>query len=132
MDQATANLVAGGIIGAFTALVTSQLNAWYQLRLERKKAKIARDDALSKELRSYIAEVERAMFSIQHSIEWVSWYATQDPKLISEERILQYHQEIHTTFPQLLGSLENCWKNSRKLKEQSRGRLLTWNRRKSQ
>jgi len=108
MDQATAGLIGvaiGGIISAVTALTTSQLTTRNQLRLEREKAGIGRHETLLAELRSHIAEVAREMLSVQHSMEWVCWHAKQAPNLIDTKLVTQYHKEIHTVIPQLLGSL---------------------------
>ena len=73
MGQATAGLI-GAALGATTVLVSSYLAFRYQIRLEEKKSKIARDDALLKELRTYIAEVQREMFSALHSMGWIAWH----------------------------------------------------------
>ena len=108
MDQAAAGLIGvaiGGIISAVTAITTSQLTTRNQLRVEREKAGIGRHEALLTELRSHIAEVAREMLSVQHSMEWVCWHAKQAPDLINDRLVTQYHKEIHTVIPQLLGSL---------------------------
>lgn len=108
MDQATAGLIGvgvGGIISAITAIGTSMLTTRNQLRLEKAKAELTRQDALLKDLRSSIAEVVRDMLSAYHSMEWVSWYATKGSDLINEDLISQYHKEIHMIIPRMLGSL---------------------------
>lgn len=108
MDPATAALT-GASLGAATGFLSSYLGFRYQLRLEEKKSRIARDETLLKELRSYIAEVKKEMFSALHSMAWVAWHATKElnlpPTLINHELISQYHKEIHSVVPQLLGNL---------------------------
>jgi hypothetical protein len=108
MNQATAALV-GAAIGATTVFISSYLTFRYQLRLEEQKSKIAREDALDKELRSYGAEVIREMFSALHSMAWIAWHAYKQKELgialINDELISQYHQEIHSAVPRLLGHL---------------------------
>lgn len=99
--------VVGAIIGAGTAILNSYLSSRYQLKLENEKGLIARRDALSKELRGYVAEVAREMLSAQHSMEWVCWSAKKGRHLVNEELVTQYHKEIHGTFPKLLGALAN-------------------------
>ena len=108
MNPANAAFV-GAAIGATTVFISSYLTFRYQLRLEEKKSRIAREDALDKELRSYAAEVMREMFSALHSMAWIAWHAYKQMKLdiplINDELISQYHQEIHSAVPRLLGHL---------------------------
>lgn len=108
MGQATAGLI-GAALGATTVFLSSYLAFRYQLRLEEKKSKIARHDALLKELRNYIAEVQREMFSALHSMAWVAWHGWKEQALglglINDEVTSQYHKEVHMIVPRLLGDL---------------------------
>jgi hypothetical protein len=108
VGQAMTGLI-GAALGATTALLSSYLAFRYQLRLEEKKSKIAKDDALLKELRSYIAEAQKEMFSALHSMAWVAWHGWKERALglglINDELASQYHKEVHLIVPQLLGHL---------------------------
>src|ERR1044072_4179542 len=106
MDEGTAALIGAGIGGA-TALISSFLTFQYQISIQEKKTELARQETLRKQLQNYVSKVEKGMFSALHTMAWVAWHADkkQDTgfSLINDELTAQYHKEIHSIVPRLLG-----------------------------
>lgn len=103
MDSAAAGLI-GAVIGACVVLVNSVITNRHQLALEAEKARLGKQAELSRELRSWIADVAHEMLSVQHSMEWVCWFAFRGAS-IGKDMISSYQSEIHLHFPKLLGNL---------------------------
>ena len=103
MDPTTAGLVGAAIGGGIT-LVKSAVDGWNQQKLERAKADWTRENAVASELRSHIAAVARELLSLQHSMEWLC-SATDSGGELTPEVMNNYHVEIHSAIPKLLGGL---------------------------
>ncbi len=106
MNPVTAGLL-GAIIGACAGLIGSLGTIYFQNQLEVKKAHLAQENAISHELRVEIRMAAQHMLSLQHSMEWICWFALQDENLPDKMAIAQYHREVHETIPKLLGSMAN-------------------------
>jgi hypothetical protein len=104
MDSATAGLV-GALIGAGIGFLGGQLTNLFQIRLEKQKWLRSQQDTTSKAIREQIAQVSYQMLAAQHSMEWLTWRANHSPNSLDEKMIRDYEQEIHQSFPALLGAL---------------------------
>jgi hypothetical protein len=103
MDAAMAGLI-GAAIGGGVAIVNSFATSWSQRRLEKAKAEWAHENAVRTELRAHVAAVARELLAAQHSMEWLC-SLTDDGNTLSRSDVARYHDEIHATFPKLLGAL---------------------------
>ena len=103
MDPAIAGLV-GVVIGGGLTLLKSLVDARSQKQLERAKAEWTRENAVATELRSHISAVCKDILSFQHSMEWLC-SATDGDGELTPAVIENYHAEIHTAIPKLLGAL---------------------------
>jgi hypothetical protein len=103
MDAATAGLV-GAAIGGGVALLKSVVDGWSQHRLEKAKADWARANVVGTELRAHVANAARELLAAQHSMEWLTSH-TDPGSVLTSAVVENYHTEIHSIFPKLLGAL---------------------------
>jgi hypothetical protein len=103
MDPAIAGLL-GAFIGGGLALLKPLVDGWSNRKLEREKAAWVRDNTVATEFRSHIAAVAREVLSIQHSMEWLC-SATDAGGELTPAVMANYHVEIHSATPKLLGAL---------------------------
>jgi hypothetical protein len=108
MDAATAGLlgtVIGAAIGAGVGIASAILTNRHQRELERVRSRNELSKIMKEELIAHVAKAAQAMLSAQHSMEWMCWLGLQGPGAIDEQVASRYQQEIHATFPELLGAL---------------------------
>src|SRR5262245_997229 len=103
MDSGTAGLI-GAALGGGVAILNTFVTSRGQRRLEKAKAEWAHENAVRTELRGHVATVARELLAAQHSMEWLC-SLTDEGHTLSASDVARYHDEIHTTFPRLLGAL---------------------------
>lgn len=104
MDATTAAIL-GTLIGAIAAIVSAGLTSIVASRTERRRQADAKRTADIEALRKAAASAFIEIFVIQHSMEWVTWYAKYSPDSVTEVMRGQYESEIHSAYPRLLGAL---------------------------
>jgi hypothetical protein len=115
MDEAFA-VVIGALVGAIAVFAGQLVAARTALRVEERKAELAREDTRSKaeqeahatwarELKAVVTEVSLLLYSFVHSEGWVGWHGKNDPKAVNRELLGQYQNEVHESFPRLLNTL---------------------------
>jgi hypothetical protein len=103
LDNAIAALIGAAIGGAITFLSTF-VDRWSQRSLERKKVEWTREHMVDAEFREHVTAVARELLSAQHSIEWLC-SKTGHGQPLHSKAVDDYHAEIHSAFPKLLGAL---------------------------
>ncbi len=101
--DATAALL-GALIGAVTAVVSAALTSIVALRNERLRREESKRAIDTEALRKETGIVFREFFAIQHSMEWVTWFAGHDPDAVDRRLVESYDTEIHAAYPRLLGA----------------------------
>jgi hypothetical protein len=103
MSEAETALIAAGI-AAVTTFVGAVITAVVAIRNERQRSQATKQEAFVQELRSRTADVFGQLLAMQHSMEWLTWHAQRDPASVSRLHE-QYEEEVHRTYPQLLGAM---------------------------
>lgn len=99
----TVAALLGAAAGAMAALVGSIVTNLVTVRNERLRHEKAEHAAYIAALREQAAGVFSAMFAIQHAINWVTWFAKNEPSELDEARIRAYDDEVHAAMPKCLG-----------------------------
>ncbi|MBD2168181.1 hypothetical protein H6G64_35860 [Calothrix sp. FACHB-156] len=74
-----------------------------ELKKERAKWQITREDAIIQELRIVIQQVTIKMAAAMHSMTWLTWIAKEDVSQITIEKIKLYNEEQNKLLPEILG-----------------------------
>jgi hypothetical protein len=91
-------------IAAVAAFVGTVITAFVAIHNERQRAEATERAASVQELRSRTADVFGNLLAMQHSMEWLTWHAKQDPDSIASLKN-NYETEVHRTYPELLGAM---------------------------
>jgi LPS O-antigen subunit length determinant protein (WzzB/FepE family) len=94
----------GTVITAVVAIRNERQRAQAAVDVEVRRGEASAQEAFVQELRSRTADVFGQLLAMQHSMEWLTWHAQHDPASISRLHE-QYEQEVHRTYPQLLGAM---------------------------
>lgn len=76
-----------------------------EAKLEEQKAERAWGQELAKEFRLQVAEVDRHLNAVIHSMQWLCWPAAHDPAAHWPEKFLQYHGEAHESLPKVMAAM---------------------------
>jgi hypothetical protein len=89
---------AAAVTAAVLALSGTIAASLLQARANRRQAHIG-------ELRRRTADAFAQAFVVQHAMEWITWYAKNDPEALDSEMKRQYAEDVHRAFPALLGAM---------------------------
>jgi hypothetical protein len=103
--SSTTAALLGALIGAVTALVSATITNVVALRNERARQDAAKQATYVEALRRDTAVAFTELFAIQHAINWITWFAENDPRAIDNEMIASYNSETHGAYPRLLGAM---------------------------
>jgi hypothetical protein len=101
----TTAALLGALVGAITGLVSATITNFVALRNERTRQEEARRAAYVQALREHTAIAFTELFTVQHAINWITWFAKQDPGVLDDKKIASYDDEVHRAFPKLLGTI---------------------------
>lgn len=86
------------IVAAVLALSGTIAAAVVQTRANRRATFVG-------DLRRRTGDAFAQAFVVQHAIEWVTWYANNDPDALDNRMKGEYAQEVHRAFPAFLGAM---------------------------
>lgn len=92
------------VIGAVAGIVGGTLSGYRQVRLEREKWQRGVSDAFTTELRTSVKELVTKLAAAAHSMCWLCWLAKFGANQLTQERINQYDEEMHSLLPQIMSS----------------------------
>lgn len=95
--------VFSAIIGAIAGIVAGVLSGQRQARLEREKWLRDVSDTFTTELRSSVRELTTKLAEATHSMCWLCWLASFGADRLTQNRVMQYDEEMHVLLPQIMG-----------------------------
>jgi len=104
MDNAEAALI-GAITGAIATILGATLTFVAQVRVEERRWRRSQLSARHQDIRMQASQAARHIMAVQHSMEWICWYAAKDSDAITNEVTSQYEAEIHRAMNDLVASL---------------------------
>ena len=113
MSREEAVVIAAGV-GALAALLGHWLNGLVTSRLEvrridleKTKLQFGQEAALKAEARKSMQDCITLLASAAHTMCWLTWFAKMSSARITEERVKEYDDDIHSILPQLIGQTVN-------------------------
>lgn len=94
MATTTAALL-GALVGAITGLVSATITNFVALRNEQSRQEEARRASYVQALREHTGTAFAELFVVQHAINWITWFAKNDPRVLNNEKIASYDAEVH-------------------------------------
>jgi hypothetical protein len=99
MSEVWAGLIAAGI-GFLGGLLASLA----QSRIEDQKWLRGREDEVTRDIRSAVAEVATKLASLAHSVLWFTYNASDSEQVLSREAIESYDREVHGLIAAVVGA----------------------------
>ena len=95
--------VLGALVGASAGISGALLTTWLQLRLEQRRSRQSREDAIARELSGSIQQLTTRMASSVHSMCWLTWLAATRGDRVTQANLDAYDAEQHRILPEILG-----------------------------
>jgi hypothetical protein len=103
--DATVAALVGAMLGALAGFGSSVLTNVVAVKGQKVARESDRQREKSSLLRERTAIVFSEIFAVQHSVEWITWFARHDPKAVNADMVAAFDAEVHAAYPRLLGAL---------------------------
>lgn len=100
----TSAALLGTLVGAITALASGALTNRVTLRNERSRQQEARRAAFVATLRQHTAVAFAELFALNHTANWIAWFAEHDPRAVDHQMTASFDAETNRIYPKLLGA----------------------------
>jgi hypothetical protein len=103
--NATVAALLGSLVGALAALAGAVVSSVVALKNERRSEESKAHTAYVDALRERSGAAFTQLFVIVQAIEWIAWYAVNDPTAINDQRIKSYEDTVNRGYEALLGAM---------------------------
>ena len=97
-------MLLGALIGGGAAVIGAAVTGTVAYRVERSRQEGAAQLASVAALREQMGLAFAGLFTLQHALNWVTWFAKHDADAVNKKMVRAFDDEIHAAHPQILGA----------------------------
>lgn len=105
MASSPSAVLLGALIGGGAAVVGATVTGTVAYWVERSRQEGTAKLASAAALREQLAVAFTALFTLQHALNWVTWFAKYAADAVNKKMVRAFDEEIHAAHPQILGAM---------------------------